>query len=86
MNLHTDDDEELIDRNCICCGRCCCRYPHWLRFQNVLYIMVTDIVFELFISLCVIVNVLGMAFEYDGMSNSLKLALEDLNLVGVELS
>ena len=80
-----DDEEELVDRNCQCCPRCCHGYPNWLAFQNFFYKVVTDIIFELFISFCITINVLAMAIEHYDMDPAFLKTLDDMNLVGISI-
>ena len=77
----SDEDEELVDRNLECCGRCCVYYIPWLRLQNALYRVVSDIIFELFITLCIILNVLAMAIEHYNQPLTLESVLTYLNYV-----
>ncbi len=76
-----DDEEELVDRNLECCGRCWPYYIPWLRFQNALFGIVSDIMFELFITLCIALNVLAMAIEHYGQPITLQNVLTYLNYV-----
>ena len=78
-----DEDEELVDRNFECCGRCCIYYIPWLRLQNALYRVVSDIIFELFITLCIALNVLAMAIEHYDQPETLGQVLTYLNYVSI---
>lgn len=77
-NLVTD---ELVDRNCECCVTCCIDYEGWLQFQNCLYGIVKDPLFELFITTCIVLNTLFLALEHHGMSENVRQALDIGNKV-----
>ncbi|XP_071550553.1 sodium channel protein 1 brain-like isoform X3 [Panulirus ornatus] len=74
-------EDELVDRNCDKCRECCVNYRVWLRFQNMLHVVVHDAVFDLFIMLCIILNTIFLAIEHHGMSDNLKMVLEIGNRV-----
>ncbi|XP_066950871.1 sodium channel protein 1 brain-like isoform X1 [Macrobrachium rosenbergii] len=74
-------EEEVVDRNCEKCRECCVDYRSWLRFQNIMYIVVHDAVFDLFIMLCIILNTIFLAIEHHGMSDTLNKILEVGNRV-----
>ncbi|XP_068207434.1 sodium channel protein 60E-like [Palaemon carinicauda] len=74
-------EEEVVDRNCEKCRDCCVDYRSWLRFQNIMYIVVHDAVFDLFIMLCIIMNTVFLAIEHHGMSDTLNKILEVGNRV-----
>ena len=76
-----DDEDELVDRNCSCCSRCCMCYIPWLKFQNFLYRIVSDLIFELFITLCILLNVITMALDKHGESQEYYDALTYANYV-----
>lgn len=76
---HTDD--EIFDRNCSCCERCCMDYDGWLQFQQSLYRIVRDPLFELAITICIILNTMFLAMEHHGMSQSVLRALDIGNKV-----
>ncbi|XP_031618644.1 sodium channel protein 60E isoform X2 [Contarinia nasturtii] len=60
--------DDLPDRNCGRCEQCCIDYDGWLQFQNCLYKIVKDPLFELGITLCIVLNTLFLALEHHGMS------------------
>lgn len=70
-----------MDRNCDKCGECCVDYEGWLRFQNCLYKVVRDPLFELLITLCIVLNTMFLATEHHGMSQSIHSALDIGNKV-----
>lgn len=73
--------DELVDRNCECCVTCCIDYEGWLQFQNGLYGIVKDPLFELFITTCIVLNTLFLALEHHGMSENVRQALDIGNKV-----
>ncbi|XP_059488703.1 sodium channel protein 60E-like isoform X4 [Neocloeon triangulifer] len=73
--------DKLQDRNCTKCEQCCLNYHGWLRFQNCLYNIVHDPLFDLLITLCIVLNTLFLALEHHGMSESVKAALNIGNKV-----
>lgn len=75
--------DELVDRNCECCVTCCIDYEGWLQFQNGLYGIVKDPLFELFITTCIVLNTLFLALEHHGMSENVRSALDIGNKVKV---
>ncbi|KAG7189115.1 hypothetical protein KM043_008688 [Ampulex compressa] len=72
---------DLEDRNCKKCIQCCVDYAGWLRFQNELYKVVRDPLFELTITLCIVLNTGFLAMEHHGMSESIRQALNIGNKV-----
>lgn len=84
QNLFVLTADELVDRNCECCVTCCIDYEGWLQFQNCLYGIVKDPLFELFITTCIILNTLFLALEHHGMSENVRQALDIGNKVGQE--
>lgn len=80
VNLFSLSDD-LVDRNCDKCGECCVDYEGWLRFQNGLYKIVRDPLFELLITLCIVLNTMFLATEHHGMSQSIHSALDIGNKV-----
>lgn len=78
FNLITD---ELLDRNSECCVTCCIDYEGWLQFQNCLYGIVKDPLFELFITTCIVLNTLFLALEHHGMSENVRQVLDIGNKV-----
>ncbi|XP_033337674.2 sodium channel protein 60E [Megalopta genalis] len=73
--------DDLPDRNCEKCIQCCVDYEGWLRFQNCLYKVVRDPLFELTITLCIVLNTGFLAMEHHGMSESIRQALNIGNKV-----
>nr|AAK01090.1 putative BSC1 sodium channel protein [Blattella germanica] len=72
---------DLPDRNCDKCTQCCVDYDGWLRFQSGLYKVVRDPLFDLLITLCIILNTMFLAMEHHGMSESVRQALDIGNKV-----
>ncbi|KAL5288421.1 hypothetical protein ACFFRR_008949 [Megaselia abdita] len=73
--------DDLPDRNCDKCVQCCVDYEGWLQFQNCLYKIVRDPLFELAITLCIVLNTAFLAMEHHGMSESFRQALDIGNKV-----
>ncbi|XP_015039175.2 sodium channel protein 60E isoform X3 [Drosophila pseudoobscura] len=73
--------DDLPDRNCDRCVHCCADYESWLQFQNCLYKVVRDPLFELAITLCIVLNTAFLAMEHHGMSESFRNALDVGNKV-----
>ncbi|XP_053686952.1 sodium channel protein 60E-like [Sabethes cyaneus] len=73
--------DDLPDRNCDRCVQCCINYERWLQFQNCLYKIVKDPLFELGITLCIVLNTLFLALEHHGMNASVRDALDIGNRV-----
>ena len=78
--------DDLPDRNCDKCPQCCVNYDGWLRFQSGLYKVVRDPLFDLLITLCIILNTMFLAMEHHGMSGSLRQALDIGNKVRAKLN
>lgn len=78
MSVFLDD---LPDRNCNSCGQCCVDYSGWLQFQHGLYRIVRDPLFELAITICIVLNTMFLAMEHHGMSQSVLRALDIGNKV-----
>ena len=76
-----DDDDELHDRNCICCTQCCRAYITWIKFQEALNKVISDFGFEMFITFCIALNVIFMAIEHHEMSSSLQTTVKIANWV-----
>ncbi|XP_050308218.1 sodium channel protein 60E [Anthonomus grandis grandis] len=74
-------DSEIPDRNCSCCEQCCMDYEGWLKFQQALYQIVKDPLFELAITVCIVLNTMFLAMEHHGMSESVLRALDIGNKV-----
>lgn len=75
------DSDDITDRNCACCVHCCVDYAGWLQFQQMLYKIVRDPLFELFITVCIVLNTMVLALEHHGMSESVLRALDVGNKV-----
>ncbi|XP_023033552.1 sodium channel protein 60E [Drosophila willistoni] len=73
--------DDLPDRNCDRCIHCCADYESWLQFQNCLYKVVRDPLFELAITLCIVLNTAFLAMEHHGMTESFRNALDVGNKV-----
>ncbi|XP_031358940.1 sodium channel protein 60E-like [Photinus pyralis] len=73
--------DDIPDRNCSCCEQCCINYTSWLQFQQGLYQIVRDPLFELFITVCIVLNTMFLALEHHGMSESVHRALDVGNKV-----
>lgn len=73
--------DDLPDRNCDKCTQCCVDYDGWLRFQSGLYKVVRDPLFDLLITLCIVLNTMFLAMEHHGMSESVRQALDIGNKV-----
>lgn len=78
--------DDLPDRNCDKCTQCCLDYDGWLRFQSGLYKVVRDPLFDLLITLCIILNTMFLAMEHHGMSESVRQALDIGNKVRATLN
>jgi hypothetical protein len=74
-------DDFPEDRNCECCVHCCFGYDSWLSFQYILYQIVKDPLFELFITLCIVLNTTFLALEHHGMSETVRTVLDIGNKV-----
>lgn len=81
VKLTKISDSEIPDRNCSCCERCCMDYDGWLQFQQGLYQIVKDPLFELAITVCIVLNTMFLAMEHHGMSESILRALDIGNKV-----
>ena len=77
------DDNLIEDRNWAFCRHCCigCCYRIWLRFQNCLLMLVHDMLFDMTVTLCIVLNTAFLAIEHHGMSEDLKHVLEIGNKV-----
>ncbi|XP_037956573.1 sodium channel protein 60E-like [Teleopsis dalmanni] len=73
--------DDLPDRNCDRCVQCCIDYEGWLQIQNCLYKVVRDPLFELAITLCIVLNTAFLAMEHHGMSENFRNALDVGNKV-----
>lgn len=56
-------------------------YEGWLQFQQGLYQIVKDPLFELAITVCIVLNTMFLAMEHHGMSVSVLRALDIGNKV-----
>lgn len=81
LQKKTIPDDLPDDRNCEYCVHCCISYDSWLSFQNGLYKIVKDPLFELFITLCIVLNTTFLALEHHGMSETVKFVLDFGNKV-----
>lgn len=66
-----NEPNTLVDRNHECLAGCCKCYIPWLRLQNLVFILVSDPLFDLFITLCILVNTIFMGIEYHNMPQGL---------------
>ncbi|XP_022913809.1 sodium channel protein 60E isoform X3 [Onthophagus taurus] len=73
--------DDIPDRNCSGCEQCCIDYAGWLQFQQALYGIVKDPLFELTITVCIVLNTMFLAMEHHGMSESVLRALDIGNKV-----
>ncbi|XP_074649873.1 sodium channel protein 1 brain-like isoform X1 [Tubulanus polymorphus] len=78
-----DKDREWKDRNCVVGCKACCKthYIPWLRVQNGIYNFVMDPLFEMFIMLCIVLNTMAMALEFEGMTPQYHKGLEITNYI-----
>ncbi|XP_063905113.1 sodium channel protein 60E isoform X3 [Zophobas morio] len=74
-------DDQIPDRNCNGCEQCCVDYDGWLQFQQALYRIVRDPLFELAITVCIVLNTMFLAMEHHGMSEEMLKALDIGNKV-----
>ena len=79
-------DEIPEDRNCEYCVHCCINYDSWLSLQNALYKIVKDPLFELLITLCIVLNTTFLALEHHGMSETVRSVLDIGNKVMMTLN
>lgn len=63
-----------------CVWDCC--WP-WLKFQEVIALIVFDPFVELFITLCIVVNTLFMALDHHDMDKDMEKALKSGNYVSI---
>lgn len=75
-----------MDRNHDCLERCCLFYIPWLRLQNKVFILVSDPLFDLFITLSILVNTIFMGIEYHNMPQELVDATSIGNFVSHSLA
>ncbi|KAJ8304693.1 hypothetical protein KUTeg_018276 [Tegillarca granosa] len=73
----------VVDRNCACCFRNRTIYIPWLYVQNFFYIIVSDPLFDLFITLCIVINTILMASQHYDQSAELELTLKVSNYMRV---
>ena len=57
----------------------CC--PSWYLFAHYIELFIMDAFVDLFITLCIVVNTLFMAMEYDGMEEHMEATLKVGNYV-----
>ena len=75
------EQEEDPDRNCECCRKACLCYSPWLKFQNFMFRVTHDMLFESAVTVCIILNTAFLAVEHHGMSPELKHVLSVGNKV-----
>lgn len=80
-NLCYISDDPITDRNCTSCEQCCLDYEGWIQFQQGLYRIVRDPLFELAITVCIVLNTMFLAMEHHGMSEDVARALDVGNKV-----
>ena len=68
--------ESSNDRNCSGCQTCCLDYPCWLKTQDILYTIINDTLFDVIVTLCIILNTVFLAIEHHGMSEDLQYVLD----------
>merc|ERR1719410_1538839 len=68
--------ESSNDRNCSGCQTCCLDYPCWLKTQDILYTIINDTLFDVLVTLCIILNTVFLAIEHHGMSEDLQYVLD----------
>lgn len=61
-------------------------YNGWLQFQQIMYGIVRDPLFELAITVCIVLNTVFLAMEHHGMSESVLRALDIGNKVNLTIS
>ncbi|XP_065944600.1 sodium channel protein 1 brain isoform X9 [Magallana gigas] len=66
-----NEPNTLVDRNHECLAGCCKCYIPWLRVQNLVFILVSDPLFDLFITFCILINTIFMGIEYHNMPQGL---------------
>ena len=79
-NVVITKKNELVDRNCECCSRTSL-FVCWLKIQNYINIFVSDPLFDLFITLCIVFNTLFMMLEHHGQPEELTQTLIVSNYV-----
>ncbi|XP_063432636.1 sodium channel protein 1 brain-like isoform X1 [Mytilus trossulus] len=79
-NVAVREKGELVDRNCACCSKTK-MFVCWLKFQNILNIFVSDPLFDLFVTICIVLNTLFMMLEHHGQPQSLTTTLEVSNYI-----
>ncbi|XP_046574320.1 sodium channel protein 1 brain-like [Haliotis rubra] len=72
---------ELVDRNCICCRSCCKCFIPLLRTEGMVYAFISDPLFDLFITLSIILNTIIMALEQHGQSEQMNVLIKVANYV-----
>ncbi|VDI64608.1 Hypothetical predicted protein [Mytilus galloprovincialis] len=79
-NVAVREKGELVDRNCACCSKTK-MFVCWLKFQNILNIFVSDPLFDLFVTICIVLNTLFMMLEHHGQPQELTTTLEVSNYI-----
>lgn len=73
------EDDKLIDRNCLCCAKSGIPSYHvWMKWQNLVFKVANDGLFELFITLCILVNTALMASEYYNACELCRLCVDNI--------
>ena len=78
----SQSSESSNDRNCAGCQSCCLHYPCWLKIQDFLYVVINETIFDIIVTLCIILNTVFLAIEHHGMSEDLQYILDLGNKVG----
>ena len=74
--------ESSNDRNCSGCQTCCLHYACWIKVQDFLYVVINETIFDIIVTLCIILNTVFLAIEHHGMSEDLQYILDLGNKVG----
>ncbi|XP_048254003.1 sodium channel protein 1 brain-like isoform X4 [Haliotis rufescens] len=72
---------ELVDRNCKCCHSCCKCFIPLLRAEGMVYAFISDPLFDLFITLSIVLNTIIMALEQHGQSEQMNVLIKVANYV-----
>lgn len=78
--------DKVIDRNCDCCDEWIFGYRTLLKAQNYFYVFVSDSLFDLFITLCIILNTTFMSLEHHNQPEVLTSILSVENYVRASVS
>ncbi|CAG5115373.1 unnamed protein product, partial [Candidula unifasciata] len=73
--------DQVIDRNCDCCEDWMISYHNILKAQNYFYVFVSDSLFDLFITFCIVINTFFMSLEHHNQPEKLTLILSVANYV-----